>query len=377
MALLGVVLRPLVLLGVFLTLAIATPLAWYVSHIMPDVFLGVLILAMFLLGFCRDQLGKGEVIYLFLLATASICFHLSFLLVGLAIAAITAIAWLLHRKGHVPVRPLLVIGPIALALAALFSFSFVVYKEVTLTPRSPPFLLARLLADGPAKAYLQATCGQTPYRICSFLNEIPNTENDILWGFEPIRMPENQTAIRAEAGSIVAGTIRMFPGWVGANMLNGTARQLVTIISETQFPDADRESVRTRYFFAGPNYPVSLQGLGMLDEEHLAGINLFHTAVAVIGLLLAVLLAAVCVRRREFRPVVLLGLIALSLLANAFATGALAGVFGRYQGRGIWLLPFFVIAASFVLRPWTPNQRHVAPNASVPVTSPSRLTSTV
>lgn len=295
---------------------------------------------------------------------ASICFHLSFLPVALAIAAITAAAWLLRREWRALVRPLLVAGPVVLALAALFSFSLVVYKEVTLTPRSPPFLLARMLADGPAKAYLRATCGQTPYRVCSFLDEIPNTENDILWAFTPIWVPENAAAIRAESGPIVAGTIRMFPGWVGANMVGAMARQLVTIASDTWFPEVDRERLRTRYSFAGPNYPASLQGQELLDEKNLAGMNLLHATVAAAGLALAALLAVVCVRRRAFRPVILFGLILLALFANAFVTGALAGVFGRYQGRGIWLLPFFVIAASFVLWPWASNHRYPAPNGS-------------
>ena len=60
-------LSPLVFLGIIALLAILTPLSWYASHIMPDVFLGVLILSAFLVIFCRDQLRKGETIYLFLL----------------------------------------------------------------------------------------------------------------------------------------------------------------------------------------------------------------------------------------------------------------------------------------------------------------------
>jgi hypothetical protein len=365
----GVMLRPMALLGIFLALAIATPLAWYMSHIMPDVFLGVLVLAMFLLGFCRDQLGKGEVVYLFLLAAASICFHLSYLPLALVIAAITAASWLLYREGRALVRPLLVAGPVLLALTALFSFSLVVYKEVTLTPKSPPFLLARMLADGPSKAYLRATCGHTPYLVCNFLDEIPNIENTILWSFPPFGIagslyPENAVVIRAEAGSIVAGTIWMFPGWIARNMVNATARQLVTIASGNEFEAEHREVMRKYHPYAGPNYPDSLQGRGLLNEENLAGMNLLHGAAVAAGLPLAILLAIVCARRRVFRPLILFGLIAVALLVNAFVTGALAGVFGRYQGRGIWLLPFFVIAAGFALRSWTSNYRYPGPAGS-------------
>ena len=342
---------PAALLGTALTLAVATPLAWYVSHVMPDVFLGVLVLAMFLLGFCRDRLSGGETTYLVILAAAAICFHLSHLLLSIAIAAAAAAAWLVRHDWRTTMRPSLLIGPVALALAAYFSFSLVVYREVSLTPRSPPFLLARMLADGPAKAYLKAACEQTPYRVCTVLDQIPDTENAILWAFTPFWLPANADAIRAEAGSIITGTIRMFPGWVARNMLQATARQLITVDSGTWFPEVDRTSVRARYTFAGPHYQDSLEGRGLLDEGHLAGINRLHGAVSALSLIAAVPLAGACARRRAFRPAVLLAMILLSLLANAFITGGLAGVFGRYEGRGVWLLPFFVIAAGLVLYP--------------------------
>lgn len=346
---LGAAPRPPVLLGVVLALTVATPLAWYVSQIVPDVFLGVVVLALFLLGFCRGRLGTGEAVYLFLLASASICFHLSFLAVALAIAAVTAAAWSLRRTWRAQVRPLLVAGPIALSLAALFSFSLVMHQQVSLGPTSPPFLLARLLADGPAKAYLRASCARTPYRLCGFFEELPDWSDGILWMSPQFSRRVMADAIRAESGSIIAGTTRMFPGWVAGNMAKATALQLVTIASEANFHPDQQRAVRTHYPYLGPDYGNSLQGRGLLNEGSLAGMNRFHAAVAAAGLAAAGLLAAACARRRAFRPIILLGLIALSLVTNAFVTGALSVVSERYQGRGVWLLPFLVIAAGLDL----------------------------
>lgn len=342
-------------------LAVATPLSWYVSQIIPDIFLSVLILAMFLFGFCRNRLSGRETIYLILLAAVSICFHLSHLPTALVLASAAAAAWIVCRGCRSTLRPILLIAPVALALALLFGFSLVVFKEVSPGPRNAPFLLARLLADGPAKAYLRATCDHKSYVICSYLDRLPDTENDFLWISFPKEVPRAVfRAISGEEGHIVFGTARMFPAWVAWDMLSETARQLVTIRSETWFqPDwPEAGSLLRRYAFAAPDFAELLQGRDILPsaENPDGGAKVFgilnevHAGVAGISFLLCGPLAFSCWRRGAPLPAALLGIVLLSLLINAFATGALSGVFGRYSGRAIWLLPFCDVVSYLVLR---------------------------
>jgi hypothetical protein len=253
------------------------------------------------------------------------------------------------------------IAPVGLALAALFGVSVVVLKTVSPGPQDAPFLLARLLADGPAKAYLQATCGHETYVICGYLDRLPDTENEFLWTSFPktVTRPVLR-AINSEEDRIVLGTVRMFPAWVAWNMLGETARQLVTIRSETWLlTDSPRaESDLRRDAFAAPDFAASLQGRGILPNaakgsegaEIFRIANELHAAVALISLLLCGPLAVACWRRGALLPVALLGVVLLSLLINAFATGALSGVFGRYAGRAIWLLPFCDVVSWLVLR---------------------------
>lgn len=350
----------LAFLGILALLAVATPLSWYVSQIMPDIFLSVLILATFLLGFCRNRLSRGETVYLVLLAAAAISFHLSHLPTALALACATAAAWIVCRECRAALRPLVSIAPVALALAALFGFSLVALKEASPGPHNAPFLLARLLADGPAKAYLRATCGHETYVICGYLDRLPDTENDFLWITFPKQVPRPVfRAISSEEGRVVLGTVRMFPAWVAGNMLSETARQLVTIRSETWLRPASpgAEPVPHRYAYAAPDFAASLQGRDMLPNaaKGSKGAKIFtvvndaHAAVAGISLLLCGPLAFACWRRGAPLPVALLGVVLLGLLINAFATGALSGVFGRYGGRVIWLLPFCDVVSCCVL----------------------------
>ena len=346
----GIAQSHLQLLGIAVFLSAATPLSWYTSHILPDIFTGALILTMALLVSCQDRLTRGEKIYLFLLEAVSVCFHLSHLVVALTIAGAGLLAWVVSRNRRAVVRPGLLFGPIALALAAFFSFSLVVYKQFTLTPKSPPFLLARVIADGPGRAYLAASCGQKSYVICAYLDRLPDTENGILWEFmAPMRSTPDYWAITAEQGQIVVATAQMFPWRVTKIILANTIRQLVTISAETAFYDSDRKSLDRAFAYASPHFADTMQGRGLLTDRAIRPFNTVHAFVAGASLILCVVFALASLRSGDRRSAIFIGVILLGLLGNAFATGALAGVFGRYQGRAIWLLPFAAVVTGFVV----------------------------
>jgi hypothetical protein len=50
---------------------------WITGQIMPDVFSPILLLTIFLLAFCTDQLRRGELLYVSVLMTAAIATHFS------------------------------------------------------------------------------------------------------------------------------------------------------------------------------------------------------------------------------------------------------------------------------------------------------------
>ena len=338
----GIELRPDAFLGLVILLAVATPVSWYVAHVLPDVFLGVLILGAYLLGFCRDRLNRVETAYLFLLVTASICFHLTYPVVAIVLAAACAVAWIAKPQLRTMINPVLLIAALALALTAFYSFSLVVYKRLSLTPNSPPHLLARMLADGESKAYLRVVCPQKSYALCPFLTQLPETERQFLWTFL-ITKPELWNVVRNEEGSIVLGTVRMFPALTARNVIANTFRQLVTFGSSAELRDNSRVRLMDELAFAGRGYPGSLQGRGLLSARVMGTINGFHAVIVVFSLMLAVYFGIRCVLVHEHRRVSMALVVALGLVVNAFACGAFSGVFGHFEGRGIWLIPFCAI----------------------------------
>jgi hypothetical protein len=131
-----------------------------------------------------------------------------------------------------------------------------------------------------------------------------------------MRQTSDFWAIQKEQGSVIVGTVRMFPLQVVRDLLIGTARQLVTIDSGTQFDEYGMHTLARYYNYAGPRYPESLQGQGKLGDDALVVMNRLHAAVVLIGVVLSVPLAAACMRRRLTASVVLLAAISLGLVAK-------------------------------------------------------------
>ncbi len=345
----GARLRPSGLLVVTTALAVLTPVSWYVSHVLPDVFAGVVVLTIYLLAFCRDRLTLGETVYLVLLGTAAISFHLTHLAIGAAVSLVWMLAWAFWKRGRPMIRPALACLPLLLALGGVLLFSAVLYRQLTLTPKSPPHLMARLIADGPGRDYLEESCGQQKYYLCTHLADLPDTENKILWRWM-MRLPHaDYERVDAEAGAIVRGTIKTYPLQVASHMLENTARQLVTIQSGMEFDPITWVNMEELFPFIARDAGGTLQFRGLLGDNLLRPINETHAAVAVASLLIGIFLAWRCLSAGLYAPGTLVLTVLTGLLANAFTTGALGGVFGRYEGRMIWLLPFSACLAGIAL----------------------------
>ena len=344
-SLIGVV-RPVTFLLVIALIDVVTPVSWYIAHLLPDLYSSVLAICVFLLVFGRSQsgssrLGRFEICNLFLLMSASVCFHLTNVVTG---AALCVAAWLVHliwRFG----RPGLPSAAFLLAIAALLTSSFGLYGRLTLTPKSPPHLMARLIADGPGRTYLERACPEQHYFVCADLDRLPRTENGILWSYMAHLSDADGRLFRADASSIVSGTLHAFPAQVASHMLINTVRQFLTVESGTEM-DAVSWANFKRPDFLVREVNGTLQQRGLLDPI-LAPLNLLHgVAILLCGLGSVVLF----VRARDVRVQQLIATIALALAVNAFAAGALGGVFGRYQGRIAWLIPAVAIVGGLATR---------------------------
>jgi hypothetical protein len=366
--------------GVCLLAAALTTAPFTVAMLMPDIFAPVVVLAVFLLGPARDALGAVERGWLLLLATIGIASHLSHVPLAAAMAGVAFLAGLPRRRG---IRDAAWTAlPLAAAMALLLGTNLVGHGRATLSPHGATFMLARLQADGPAAEVIRAHCPASGWYLCAFADRLPMDANDFLWDADsPVnRDPQGVprflggALISAEAGQIVAETLRAHPFAIAMSTLRNTLRQLVTArAGDTLGAEILTIALRPRIAEGFPPRELAAFDAGMQARGGLAAAVAWLAPLHVAALLLALPLLAWAGWRawcaRDALALAFLAMIVVGVVANAAATGGLSGVFPRYQARVAWLLP---VAALLLLRaPLRRRHAATAPDAVAPVEPPS------
>jgi hypothetical protein len=334
--------RSFLALAAFLAVFSAAP--WFAGFIMPDVFTGICVLAMVALVVGWQKFAPLERLALIGVTLLGLASHVTHIVLGLALAVLFSVLRLLGRP--YARAALLAVLPLPLvALAAVTGMNLIAKGRVVLTLDGPVFLLARFFADGPAYDTMQSDCPTRRWKLCGALAHLPRDSELFLWSADnsALLAVGSGPELRAEASEIVAATLSEHPMELLADAMRNTLAQLVTFRAGVDFrrwpeegPALTIPAVIHRFFpheFARLMH--SRQQQGQLD---LAGLNVLYSAVVLLSLagLLVLLLQA----RPETAVADLLLAVAVALLVNAAATGALSVVADRYQARLIWLVPF-------------------------------------
>jgi hypothetical protein len=345
--------------GVILFLAVATALPWFVSWIIPDVFTGVVVLGLWLLGAVPQRLSRGECLVLMLVTTGAIAVHQSHvpLAAGLVIVLLAGRLLLgLGLPGGWRDAARLVL-PVLGAAGALVLVNLVGLGTASLSPGGANFLLARMLYDGPAAATLVEACPEKGWRFCAHLAELPPASNrfpssdHFLWSPEsPFARMGHPRAFAAEAAEIVAETLRRHGAWQAERMAGNTWAQLL------RFQTGQGTDLGPWLGVPGPEpliaefLPGDLAAFrGARQAQGTLGLlrpaSLLHQAVIVISVPLAIAAAILFQGRGERAGVLLVLAVFAALLGNAVLAGGLSAVHDRYTARIAWLLPFVAVAA--------------------------------
>jgi hypothetical protein len=336
---------------VILILTMCTSLPWFIGQIMADVFTGIVILGLFLLGFSLDRLTRLEIVYIFFLTTGAISFHYSHIPLAFGLVVVTvALQLLLHWHDWFRVKKLsLLIGPIMLAASALMALNIVGSRQITLSLGSPIFLLARLIEDGTARMYLDEACPEREYALCPYRDELSFSWR-FLWGQDStLKKAGGAWKLRAEASQIVWGSLRAYPVQQLHKSLQNFSKQFVSFSTgaglEPRLEGSHTNTVILNVF--GPSvhahYVASRQNTGKLP---IVTAEWLHNITIVLSIPVVVFLFVYFSRRKEFLYVSFFTLILFGLIGNAFITGALSVVYSRYQSRVIWLIVFYAIVGS-------------------------------
>lgn len=315
-------------------LALATSLPWFASYLMPDLFAGLLLLSVAALAFAWERLRPGERLGLLALTALAASFHSTHLLLG---AGLTALGSLLAGSGSRLATAARLGPPIALAIGLLATASLIGFQRPSLAPSAPPFLLARSWEDGPARLYLEASCGRESWAICAHLASLAPTAQEFLWresGSYWALDAATRAAIRAEEMKILRRALMAHPFLQIRASLRNILEQLVRVsLDDLVLGRGALVTPEDYTFLYQPLAPAKVWGLDRFSRLGYAST-------------IAACLILVCWYARHqghplTRPVLL---VALGVLLNAALCGALSGPHDRYQARVIWTLPLLAFA---------------------------------
>ena len=331
-------------------LSVVTPMAFFVSMLLPDIFAGIAILACAHLIARFDRLARWELLFWLGALCYAMLAHFSHLLI-VAPLAVVAMA---RAAGSNDRARWLACGALAAALAVALvgerAFSHAVERITGAPPIRPPFMMARMIEDGPGYRYLKATCPDNGLTVCARIDRLPMGSEDFMWdGREGVFGAADLATRRALSAEQVrfAWNVLMFDpiGQAYASLMNWM-RQLTTFGRLTDFSYG--ENMRKAFASGLPEpYRTRLQAtLAAREALPLQAISyVFQLAAFASGLVLVyVFLAyggAPTTGGAGFREFA--GLVIAGVMLNAAVCGVLSGIFDRYQARVVWLVPLLAL----------------------------------
>jgi hypothetical protein len=338
-------------------LSVFTGLGWFVGWIMPDIFGPVLYLAIYLLVFAPETLSRAERRAVVLIAWWSLTSHITHLMLAAGLCVLFVA--LLAVRRQLTRRTLRPVGTVALIVffgaAAQMALHTYLYGEPSLNGQRPPFVMARMIADGPGRWYLRKHCPALHVEICHHSRDLPDNVDDFLWSARGIWQSASlaqQEQIRKEETRIVLGTLRAYPREELVVSAGHFWRQLRAFGLYDYDPNPwILAMVDTVLPGARPRYLETRQARETLHEDFFTSVQ---TGTVVLSL---VVIACWAVFLRQYwspRVIGLATIIGFVVVVNAAVTGVLANVEDRYQARVIWLVP--LLAAVLVLT-WLDERR--------------------
>jgi hypothetical protein len=218
------------------------------------------------------------------------------------------------------------------------------YGTPSLNGERPPFLMARVIADGPGLWYLQQHCPGMQFVLCDHLQELPQDPDVFLWGEKGVWANADDATtsrLRQEERPFVLATLRAYPGAQLSKSLSNFGQQLRSF-GFYLFGPSDWMSQEFASVLPGERSQY-LQGRQAQDDLPL---ELFTSVQNWTVFASLIIIVAFLRRIWRNRPARLIGLgivIVSTVVANALVTGTLSMVEDRLQSRVVWLIPFLAI----------------------------------
>jgi hypothetical protein len=335
-------------------LAALTALPWYVSLLMPGIWAGWAVIALYLLAFRGDALGRVEMLTLGAMIVFAIASHMATL--ALCLGLIVCFV-LIHFAGpHIRMpRPRFGATATAVVAGALLcpTANYLIVDEFAFTPGGTTFVFGRLVQDGLIARYLDEHCPDKQVKLCRYETALPDTADEWLWTqSSPIHKLGGWEAYTPESKRLILATLRLYPGQHLSTAVQAAIDQFLSFRTTLSVdPDDNFHVIGTFERILSPEANARfLAARQQRDRTDVSILNIAHVPVAAISLALVVFIVAFGQPER-FGPFTraLCATVLLALLGNATICGVLSNPNDRYQGRMVWLA---VLAAGIAISSW-------------------------
>ena len=332
---------------------------WFViGFVMPDIFAAAAILCIAFLFAYADRVSYLELAGLAAILAASAAFHTTHLIVAVALtlAGIGTTRFLRSEGRPLRWRALITTtSALALAIALQFAFDTAARAVLGASPKRPPFLTARVIADGPGRLYLDSVCPETDtFLVCEYRSRSFKTADEFLWSsmgaFQTLPV-ERRLRLIEEEPRFVAAVAMHYPLGVLKAAVSNAVEQFFLIWPAEAWTDpgalfSDPAWTAADLFEVASFLHLCVANLGSCIPtmpEALIASTIAITVVLSLGVIAAHFVAA---RRcttgtREWhahqRAIIFALLILMGLASNAAICGAISGPHTRYQTRVVWL----------------------------------------
>ena len=369
-------------LALMLAMSWLTPLGVVSTTLMPDIFAAPLLLYITIAFVAWERLSVRARVWLGAGVATALLMHVTHPPVALLMAACGfVLGWMFGdglRSSLKPAGFVLATIVVSSVLGGVAGSAANAHLGVELA--RPPFMMSRIIDDGPGRLYLQEHCADSTFEICRFAERILNNPDTAsageyaVWdvsaeegGVYQVEDVATRARLRAQAPAFAVAAAGAYPVQQAIESTKNFARQLVSF---------SLEGAGTTFWFSHDYWKQRVGWIGNNERQKLAPqwcVDnpsercgwLQHTNL-VPGFYVAVLASLVVFALAGFQfwsshglALSKLGggeralLLALcGIVANALICSVLAGPYDRYANRIIWILP--LIASAFVL--WSPEK---------------------
>jgi len=349
-------------------LLIASPLPFFVSFLMPDVFAGFLILAFAILATSWDRLSHVERAIISVVLLFAVLSHITHLGLLLCLTAMTVgyVAVLNDRSQWINIRWLIGVSAACVVIAILWQvlFSFAASRVLGYPPIRLPNVTAKLVSML-GKPAVSKVCRSHAFVVCRFQDRLPvDIDTFVLSGDERIgifSVADVQTK-RFLSDEQLRFALAIVPPnlmQVVAGVCVDALRQLTYIgLSEYSYSpyrvDSFRDRLPSHYFDR-----ISSTLAARSDGYVVFGQILY--VITIIGVIFTALLLGGVLRPRLAHSANEIGqrrvwcaatyIQLAGIMVNAIICGGFSALHDRYQARVVWLILLSLITGISVMEP--------------------------